>query len=131
MHAVPNKRRWTRDYLEITVQLRRGVLGIQSVKRGRYRRPRPILSYWGPFQLLLYSGRKLHESLRFNLPLTLPAGEPTRVNARLDRALGANVSVTGRVLAPDDSKLTHIVLVDRHGRRSAPWSLELAQPPKI
>jgi hypothetical protein len=139
--AKPGKRRIVREYLAVRVRLARGKAQILSAKRAQFAKPTAIYSYWGPFRLRLYHGRRLVDRIGFNFPLSLPAGERTRHNEALDRSLLRGTSSETIVRVPYDPTLTHLVLVGtgirfpvrfRLGPRKAPPAeLPKELPPEL
>ncbi|PID38268.1 MAG: hypothetical protein CSB49_06470 [Proteobacteria bacterium] len=114
----------TREVLVLT--LARGPKGllVLSQKRVKPKKMTVIPRFRGPFEVRLYVNATLRDVVTFSFPLTLPAGERTRVNTGLDKALLPMVQAKTTVRIPWLPELTHLLLVDKQRRTVARYVLK-------
>ncbi|MCK5798370.1 MAG: hypothetical protein KAI47_14360 [Deltaproteobacteria bacterium] len=113
----------TRRILILTLSRTSKGLRVVTVQHARLKKKRPLRRFRGPFEVRLYTGALLRDTVTFNFPLTLRAGERNRANTRLDGALLAGVvEARATVRIPWEPTLTHLILIDhpRHTRTRYP-----------
>ena len=101
----------TAQFVDVTIQRSPSGLKVLAQRHGRLSRSARLPRYAGPFEVLLYSGKRLRDRLHFSFPLTL-GGMPGMGVPDLDRDLARGVTAVTVVRIPYDPSLTHIVVRD-------------------
>jgi hypothetical protein len=107
----------TKQRLHLTVERGPKGLEVKSQTIKRLAKPKKLARFAGPFSIELYQGHKLRDIVRFSMPLTLAAGEPTAHGRALSSALAKNARTKIVVVIPYLKELTHLILVDSLKKR--------------
>ena len=117
----------TAQFVDVTIQRSPSGLKVLSQRHGRLSKSARLPRYAGPFEVLLYCGKRLRDRLHFSFPLTL-GGMPGMRVPDLDRDLARGVTAVTVVRIPYDPSLTHIVVRDVHNPKETTRG-KLRRPP--
>lgn len=103
----------TREILVLKLARADKGLLVLAKTRATLKKKKQLPRFRGPFEVRIYANALLRDVVTFSFPLTLPAGERTRNNVGLDKALLPKVQAKTTVRIPWAPELTHLVLVDK------------------
>ncbi|MCC6746521.1 MAG: hypothetical protein IT371_02620 [Deltaproteobacteria bacterium] len=116
------------EYADAVVALAKGKLRVVRLRKGRLAKPEHLPRFVGRYQVRLYAEKTLRDLVRFNFPLTAPAGEPTLPNLDLNRSMARGVNAEATVRIPIVPGLTHLEILDSRTAARVSFSLKGIAP---